>query len=302
MRHFRQQRLHTRNSVPSATIVIDPAVKSIYRYVDKKTYLNWGLTSDWLVSGPRERRSVKLYTEDESQKSVKFSRNCDFETDSEDDNSASEGYGEMTAGSIEKLFIFLRGLDIENLVGVELPPSLSTPNKNLKDCIHHNHSKYRMIPGQSTFIDIGSGYGKVVFHAKISADVSRSVGIEYVPARAQMAVKIQKDLIGNEMKDIGILDDIAKTKLHDCSLYEGDATAWKSFEYSHVYMYDRVFSKNTLLLLAKKLNQSSYSVLISYRRLEEWKKLGLKSIQLVRSITMRTTGGQNFKAYIFIRE
>lgn len=208
----------------------------------------------------------------------------------------------MTAGSIEKLFIFLRGLDTENLVGVELPPSLSTPNKNLKDCIHHNHSKYRMIPGQSTFIDIGSGYGKVVFHAKISADVSRSVGIEYVPARAQMAVKIQKDLIGNKMKDIGILDDIAKTKLHDCSLYEGDATAWKSFEYSHVYMYDRVFSKNTLLLLAKKLNQSSYSVLISYRRLEEWKKLGLKSIQLVRSITMRTTGGQNFKAYIFIRE
>lgn len=208
----------------------------------------------------------------------------------------------MTAGSIEKLFIFLRGLDVDNLGGVELPPSLSTPNKYLKHNTLHSHSKYRIIPGCSTFVDIGSGYGKVVFHAKISADVSRSVGIEYVPARARMAEKIQKDLMGKGVNDIGILDDVAKEKLHDCSLYEGDATAWKSFEYSHVYMYDRVFSKNTLSLLAKKLNQSSYSVLISYRRFEEWKKLGLQSVHLMKSITMRTTGGQNFKAYIFLRE
>ena len=27
--------------------------QGVYRYVDKKTFLNWGLTSDWLVEGPR---------------------------------------------------------------------------------------------------------------------------------------------------------------------------------------------------------------------------------------------------------
>ena len=35
---------------PTARVPV-PRAQSVYRYVDKKTYLNWGLTSDWLVEG-----------------------------------------------------------------------------------------------------------------------------------------------------------------------------------------------------------------------------------------------------------
>jgi tRNA G46 methylase TrmB len=276
-------------------------MQSLYRYIDKKTYLNWGLTSDWLVSGQRERRSVNLGWPESTRKSRMSREECDrdssFDSDFEDDNSASEGYGEMTAGSIEKLLHILKCIDDED---VSITPS--TPQKYLSYQTLSTQPKCRLIPGVSTFIDIGSGYGKVVFHAKMSADVSRAVGVEYVEARAKIASKIQNELLVCGPQDIGILDSIAQRKLHDCSLFEGDATTWKSFDFSHIYMYDRVFSKKTLSLLAKKLNKSSYIVLISYRRFEEWQQLGLKNARVIRSITMRTTGGQNFKAYIYVKE
>lgn len=39
----------------------------------------------------------------------------------------------------------------------------------------------------STFVDIGSGFGKVVFHAKLHSRVKQSVGIEYVKNRHDVA-------------------------------------------------------------------------------------------------------------------
>jgi precorrin-6B methylase 2 len=39
------------------------------------------------------------------------------------------------------------------------------------------------LTADSTFVDIGSGYGKVVFHAKLRAHCRHVVGIECVTAR-----------------------------------------------------------------------------------------------------------------------
>jgi hypothetical protein len=35
---------------------------------------------------------------------------------------------------------------------------------------------------------------------------------------------------------------------------------------------------------------------------EVWRRLGLKNFEQVADLTMRTTGGQNFKCYVFINE
>jgi hypothetical protein len=53
--------------------------------------------------------------------------------------------------------------------------------------------------------------------------------------------------------------------------------------------------------LAKQLNRSNFQVLVTYQRVELWRRLGLRNVEHVHSFTMRTTGGQNFKAYIFVK-
>jgi hypothetical protein len=62
-----------------------------------------------------------------------------------------------------------------------------------------------------------------------------------------------------------------------------------------------VFSDPTTELLAAQLNASETTrVLVSYQRFEQWHRLGLKKFIEVASLTMRTTGGQNFKAYVLV--
>ena len=96
--------------------------QGVYRYVDKKTFLNWGLTSDWLVEGPRARRastgaaSTSPPTPQKREGRGAANNAADPsvseapEAPDEDPNASSEGYGEMTEGSIERLLAFLKTL------------------------------------------------------------------------------------------------------------------------------------------------------------------------------------------------
>ena len=96
--------------------------QGVYRYVDKKTFLNWGLTSDWLVEGPRARRastgaaSTSPPTPQKRDERGAANDAADLsvseapEAPDEDPNASSEGYGEMTEGSIERLLAFLKTL------------------------------------------------------------------------------------------------------------------------------------------------------------------------------------------------
>ena len=215
--------------------------------------------------------------------------NIDFE------NSASEGYGEMTEGSMERLFSFLEHMDEKEHETF----AVMTPLKNSKNCVSSSQVSYKLVPKESTFVDVGSGYGKVVFHAKLGAQFSYAVGIEYVESRANLATKIRDELLS---ENTNLLDHTDRDKLRGCILVHADATKWKNFNFSHVYMYDRVFSENTLISLAEKLNKSSFGVLITYRRLKEWVRIGLQCMRLIKQINMRTTGGQSFRAYILLNE
>jgi hypothetical protein len=114
-----------------------------------------------------------------------------------------------------------------------------------------------------------------------------------------MAIDAKNKLInGNH----AFMTEEARTMLGDgCELEHKDATTYGAFHFSHIYMYDKVFSDATLELLADQLNKSIYKVLVSYNRLEVWRRHGLKDITEVGALSMRTTGGQTFKAYVYMR-
>lgn len=286
-----------------APVRVDAAVKGVYRYIDKKTYLDWGLTSDWSVEGPRKRRSIggdddvaaKREREEADGDDARRAKKAKTATEEgEDENAASEGYGEMTEGSIERLLQLLRGLSSADL-DAPLPVRTPVKGKSMSEMWADLN-----LCEDSTFIDVGSGYGKVVFHAALSAKVAKSVGIEYVPSRAQKASEVQAELLNG---DRAFMTDEGRELVSPprCELEQGDATTRGAFKFSHIYMYDRVFNEKTLALLAKQLNRSNFQVLVTYQRVELWRRLGLRNVEHVHSFTMRTTGGQNFKAYIFVK-
>lgn len=255
------------------------------------------------MEGPRKRRASGAFDPSpvpEPDRAPDAAPSAD-----EDPNASSEGYGEMTEGSIERLFNFLREFTACGSLAAPLP--VATPPKkaargsraSLDERAAGPDLRWNLSPS-STFIDVGSGYGKVVLHAKLSVKVAKAVGIEYVPSRARMASDAKREL---ESGKHAFVSEEARRLLRDgCRLEQGDATKHGVFDFSHVYMYDKVFSDPTIELLAGQLNRSPYRILVSYQRPEVWRRLGLKHFAEAAALTMRTTGGQNFKAYVYINE
>ena len=104
----------------------------------------------------------------------------------------------MTEGSIERLFNFLREFTACGSLAAPLP--VATPPKKAARGSRASLDERAAGPDprwnlglSSTFIDVGSGYGKVVLHAKLSVKVAKAVGIEYVPSRARMARRMRRE-------------------------------------------------------------------------------------------------------------
>ena len=113
--------------------------------------------------------------------------------------------------------------------------AVSTPQKNVGRSVAKPSSESPSPESQvNTFIDIGSGYGKVVFHAKLGGRYSHSVGIEYVESRASLAASIRDERL---LERNNLLNSSARELLRSCVLVHADATKWKCFNYSHIYMY-----------------------------------------------------------------
>jgi len=222
----------------------------------------------------------------------------------------------MTEGSIQRLLNHLAELRVRVLeTGGEVkqtgapqrsqhrrPPLTSAPSAPPASFLNASHE----LRPDSSLLDVGSGYGKVVLHAALCGAVARSEGVEFVPSRAERASELLADLRSGELATRMQTDAAVLSRLLSrCALRCGDATsARESLEYSHIYMYDKVFAPATLRALAPKLSASKrLRVLVSYRPLSAWLQLGLKRGQWasVGSICMRTTGGQNFTAFILAR-
>lgn len=104
-------------------------------------------------------------------------------------SSVSPGYGEISMNSFTRIISVLKGgcshhrfIPIVNVTGMRLPRRLSLTEVGLE------------MSRESIFLDIGSGYGKCVVHAKVEGAVKRSIGIEYVASRHFKAIDSLKEV------------------------------------------------------------------------------------------------------------
>ena len=143
----------------------------------------------------------------------------------------------------------------------------------------------------------------MVLHAALSGLFARAHGVEYVAQRAALASQVLASLVEPSPKMVARLggpaaaEAVAAALRGKATLACGDATL-AALHYSHVYMYDKVFHDATSAALAAKLNVSRFRVLVTFRPARSWAALGLKHCVQVGTLVMRTTGGQNFRAYV----
>ena len=80
-----------------------------------------------------------------------------------------------------------------------------------------------------------------------------------------------------------------------------DATTYDKLTYTHIYIFDWVFSQNTLRDLAQVLQRSPFYILCSFRKVTEWWGHGLVKIQPVAKLQgFKTTGGEGMTCYVYI--
>ncbi len=188
----------------------------------------------------------------------------------------SEGYGEATVATAEKLLRLLRRL-------TRYVPAMA------------DWPEVWNLTADSTFLDVGSGYGKVVIHAKLSTDCRCAVGIECVAKRVEISIGALQGLY-SELDRAQLADDLLK----GVSFEAADATTKPTLDYSHVYMFDRVFSEWTLQAIAKVLQRSSFYIFISTRKPNVWWGHGLTKIQPVAKVRFKTTGKEGMTAFVYV--
>lgn len=361
-----------------------PILKRVYTVVDKASFLDWGLTSDYkmdAVDGEHKLRDRKAASDTGGLAggmlplptiSTQYSNDLPSAAQYASRKSGingSEGYGEATIGSAQKIGLLL--MNLRHLV--------------LHD-LHDSHWGLLFDLGpHSTFLDIGSGYGKVVFHLKLLSRMRRAVGLECVASRDEiakqalfqleaevdspaarmplatvpvpaqtapasqaadanqpegaakggaLAVTAGEDTSvaaapGRDGGDAGatgagtgsstaltsaaapaadaadapdVLPRMVRSGLLDGVEFEhGDATIMDSLPYTHIYIFDWVFSQHTLKDLAKVLQRSDFYILCSFRKVTEWWSFGLGKIQPVAKLPgFKTTGGEGMTCYVYV--
>ena len=80
----------------------------------------------------------------------------------------------------------------------------------------------------------------------------------------------------------------------------GMAHAGSHLDFSHVYVFDRVFSPTTMASLARVLQRSPFRVLVSYRTASEWWEHGLSVVQPVAKLRLSSTGKEGMTCWIYI--
>ena len=103
--------------------------------------------------------------------------------------------------------------------------------------------------------------------------------IDY-PIRSKKALKMGEvdPLILKQSRNIRKVQFFHKD-LEKCDLVDmkyTDRNNHKS-DFSHIYMFDKVFSESTLVHVAHLLNQIDWKLLISCQTAEKWKRYGLEN-------------------------
>ncbi len=123
-----------------------------------------------------------------------------------------------------------------------------------------------------------------------------ALGVECVAKRHEISNLALQGLYSELDRERLARDD----SLRGVSFHAADATDWRPFHFSHVYLFDRVFSSCTLAAMARVLSRSDFHVMVSSRQPREWWAHGLTTVQPVAKMRFRTTGKEGCTCYIYV--
>ena len=165
------------------------------------------------------------------------------------------------------------------------------------------------LSSESCFLDLGSGFGKCVIHARLRARVRRSVGVEYVPLRHNKASDMLRYLSDGRVP--GFVD---KQQLLRClpqqdmlsgvELIHGDIVDEQHAHHidsaSHIFAFDVLFGDVLMRYIVGRVQQSSRCRLyLSYHCPARMKRLGF-GWRCVHQVRTRTTGKQQFTCNVYV--
>lgn len=251
-------------------------VKWIYRAVNFLTDLFFGVDKD-LDHLPEKRRSVAP--------STKTGTELLLPTVSVLPPAISAGYGELSWQGFDKVVYWM---------ACEAPDFV------------------RMGPS-SIFLDIGSGFGKCVFHAKLRAQVARSVGIECIKTRHEKASEALHLLRAGFVPGLSDTKDAPKFETRDldrqlvgCELFEGDVSLPKFHPLvhasTHIYAFDVVFSRETHAQILPIVEASDFHLFGCYLNPAKLASFGCTRFALLHTIKVHTTGKQSFTCYFYMKK
>ncbi|CDW80107.1 UNKNOWN [Stylonychia lemnae] len=156
-------------------------LKRIYKEIDDLSSLLWSHKDQTQLIQRRDnkqktRSNITTDVKEENQKWEK-------------DTNAQFGYGEITRGALTNLISVLQRS--ESMLRIKL-----TPEQIQK--LPFPLESYNLTE-KSTFLDIGSGFGKPVFHASMQV-YCRSKGIEVVPARVAFCIDEKYQILEHNKK------------------------------------------------------------------------------------------------------
>jgi hypothetical protein len=243
-----------------APIIVPPEVEEIleriHRYHEKHTALMAIAGINEAVSGKRQSRQTQRFSQGADQTETK--RKDDGPKISE----MSQGYGEIGNASLQRAIMYM--------VNDVSPPSL------------------RMNSG-STFVDVGSGFGKVCWYVSVMAPMVHVRGIEINKARYDQSIVVLKGLVGE-----GLID-----KKNNITLLQADATSPDvQIRETHVYMFDLLFNSE---LETTILNRMQPTLLLNFQTPKKMRNMVGDRFKLIGKVgSMSMSGGkQRFMMYAY---
>ena len=148
------------------------------------------------------------------------------------------------------------------------------------------------LDAKSHFVDLGAGFGKVVFGAALLTE-ARATGVELMTSRLSVSQEILRDL-GGELP------------VRRIELLHGDVTdmsVYRNAGFTHVFAFDAAFDPRTRDGVARVLRDvPSWRVLVSCEKLAAWRGRGLDNLRLVETVSLTmSVSGERHAAFVYVR-
>jgi hypothetical protein len=72
-------------------------------------------------------------------------------------------------------------------------------------------------------------------------------------------------------------------------------------DFTHIYSYNKVMSKNDCKGISERLNRTNFRILAWYFNPGKTKQTGLKHVELIHKEPMQSTGKEKFTVYVYIK-